>query len=708
MGMPEPVVETGARAADGRLMMSIRLADRAASRRVFSAHNAIVSILAVPVGVYETSGPSASRQHAVLEADRAIRPGYDCRTTPAHDGSQNIDAPRRSRRTASAQLVVSTDHTHSTDITIEVPDHDEPKPHAPAEPVPQPPALPTDLDSPLSPPSAESTPSQSATFAAVPPARTRSATIASPLRALDPDDQKPSSIGPQRVRSATLSSPSTSAAAGLPGGSRASMQKRKRSRVTPEQLAHLERVFAQDRSPTAARRKEISEQLGMQERQTQIWFQNRRAKAKLVESKGRSGRPGSPGSGRDTPPDTPPELSPGYEADLQALLHESEPISIIPCTDLTIGSWHRIADRTGRHDLVAYISDHKASLTWFIHSGGHGFKMEIPISTVINAEFSPTTHSHPGQGIASFYLSEKPIFYMEDANAGGSWQVCDDWTEGRQATHVLKHQLVGSGVQLSHAIRVFEARRRNPAVLMGARGMGMQMAYPNVEAPRPVSMQIPQPPLLGVQPQSATPPMFTFPPNNAARAFHATHGRKRSYSGPPAYHDPPAEGMVPFQQQSHQVFGPDYAEESRFNSFQLPMNQMPAAHNHPGPSHAHHQHQNSMTDFTSIPIAHSLSRPFSAGQDSAPQRPFVERRATFDVHAHADQQPQLDARRYSEMVPAEFGYANDVFSSVGAGMVPGTSSPMFNMGMGIGYSTIEEQGVSNVLQPPTTHSPGSM
>ena len=52
-------------------------------------------------------------------------------------------------------------------------------------------------------------------------------------------------------------------------------EKRKRSRVTPEQLVHLERFFSIDRSPTAVRRKEISELLGMQERQTQIWFQNR-------------------------------------------------------------------------------------------------------------------------------------------------------------------------------------------------------------------------------------------------------------------------------------------------------------------------------------------------------------------------------------------------------------------------------------------------
>ena len=81
-----------------------------------------------------------------------------------------------------------------------------------------------------------------------------------------PSDVDPAS-GPQRTRS---SSHSSSVA-----GTSDLKEKRKRSRVTPEQLAHLERLFATDRSPTAARRKEISEMLGMQERQTQIWFQNR-------------------------------------------------------------------------------------------------------------------------------------------------------------------------------------------------------------------------------------------------------------------------------------------------------------------------------------------------------------------------------------------------------------------------------------------------
>lgn len=79
------------------------------------------------------------------------------------------------------------------------------------------------------------------------------------------NSDKSSATGPHRPRSMSRSHDK--------GGS--TEQKRKRSRVTPEQLAHLERFFAADRSPTAAKRREISELLGMQERQTQIWFQNR-------------------------------------------------------------------------------------------------------------------------------------------------------------------------------------------------------------------------------------------------------------------------------------------------------------------------------------------------------------------------------------------------------------------------------------------------
>ena len=54
-------------------------------------------------------------------------------------------------------------------------------------------------------------------------------------------------------------------------------EQKKRGRVSTEQLTVLETIFAANRSPNAVRRKEISDQLGMTERQTQIWFQNRYA-----------------------------------------------------------------------------------------------------------------------------------------------------------------------------------------------------------------------------------------------------------------------------------------------------------------------------------------------------------------------------------------------------------------------------------------------
>ena len=208
--------------------------------------------------------------------------------------------------------------------------------------------------------------------------------------------QQPPTSSPSRVRASTLShtNPGASnirprsstlatydvgtAATGFPSpgnaptttlSTTAPSGRRKRSRVTPEQLAYLERVFTIDKSPGAARRKEISELLGMQERQTQIWFQNRlvlnildhllgdnclkqlelipllllplssfvvnctplqcvprpqrRAKAKMLQSRGRAaGARGSPMSDRS--PMSPPELGVASDEVLHARLLAGE------------------------------------------------------------------------------------------------------------------------------------------------------------------------------------------------------------------------------------------------------------------------------------------------------------------------------------------------------------------------------------------------
>ncbi|KAI0762056.1 hypothetical protein BC629DRAFT_1597134 [Irpex lacteus] len=236
-------------------------------------------------------------------------------------------------------------------------------------------------------------------------------------------------------------------------------EKRKRSRVTPEQLAHLERFFATDRSPTAAKRREISELLGMQERQTQIWFQNRRAKAKLFDGKQDPELAGYP-------QDAPPPLSAGYDAELNALVHETEPIVVIPCSELSVGTWRRVASTVSKYDLVAYVGDRQRTLTWFIHTGGQSFKMVVPFSSILDTKFSTMSS---GLGQASFALSQPPLFYMEGVDAASAiapkiWKRCADWTEGMQATKVLRHDLIGAALQLAHVLRLIATSTVGPGV----------------------------------------------------------------------------------------------------------------------------------------------------------------------------------------------------------------------------------------------------
>lgn len=58
---------------------------------------------------------------------------------------------------------------------------------------------------------------------------------------------------------------------------------RKRTRATPEQLAVLEKTFNVNPSPNNRVREQLSRELGMSERSIQIWFQNRRAKVKMLQ-----------------------------------------------------------------------------------------------------------------------------------------------------------------------------------------------------------------------------------------------------------------------------------------------------------------------------------------------------------------------------------------------------------------------------------------
>lgn len=60
----------------------------------------------------------------------------------------------------------------------------------------------------------------------------------------------------------------------------------RRQRATQEQLVTLETEFNKNPTPSAAVRERIAEDISMTERSVQIWFQNRRAKIKMIAKKG--------------------------------------------------------------------------------------------------------------------------------------------------------------------------------------------------------------------------------------------------------------------------------------------------------------------------------------------------------------------------------------------------------------------------------------
>lgn len=140
-------------------------------------------------------------------------------------------------------------------------------------------------------------------------------------------------------------------------------------------------------------------------------------------------------------------------------------VEIISCSDLTIGSWRRVATSSGNQDLIAYVSDVKRCLNWFIRSGGYGFKMEIPFDSVIDAKLS---NAGLDSSLAVFVLSRPPNFYLENIASTQcegllrTWKRCSDWTEGHQATYVLRHTLIGSSVQLAYVFGNFRAKTHVP------------------------------------------------------------------------------------------------------------------------------------------------------------------------------------------------------------------------------------------------------
>jgi len=320
---------------------------------------------------------------------------------------------------------------------------------------------------------------------------------------------------------------------------------KKRTRATPEQLAILEETFMTNTSPNSKLREQLSRRLGMTERSIQIWFQNRRAKVKMMHKRScqmqeealraqmammphflyRYGYNGAPNGRLPLPPRGPPTAqnsttlqstgmvnqammaqrppvaaslfenqrgwmstqntpaaspmlpgqatpaypSPIFTATTSPVVQGGRPhgatsapadgatgiprsptsAAQLACDALTIGTWRRVS--LNSTDLRCYCDFGEKKMAWFISDNSHQFKMEFPISAITGIEFLPIENGIAGQ--LSFDLCQPPAFFMEvRVTANPVWTLCRDFTEGKQASNILKHVLRGNAPTLKSQI----------------------------------------------------------------------------------------------------------------------------------------------------------------------------------------------------------------------------------------------------------------
>ncbi|KAL8658675.1 MAG: hypothetical protein Q9226_000846 [Calogaya cf. arnoldii] len=251
----------------------------------------------------------------------------------------------------------------------------------------------------------------------------------------------------------------------------------KRQRATQDQLITLEVEFNKNPTPSAPVRERIAQDISMTERSVQIWFQNRRAKIKLLAKKSietgedcdsipesmraylaiqefQNGKPnardfyGSLGRA--------PGTMNAYGGGMLMNADSSSPGKVVihhfSCKSLSIGTWRRVGQNA--MDLVVFYAPDKACLTYYINNDSAGYKIEYPFSFIKNITLENTGPAEDPSGMPLkprgllVELSRPPNFFMDSSGTGGFHQ-CGDFTEDQQASRVLIHHLGGHPSTLS-------------------------------------------------------------------------------------------------------------------------------------------------------------------------------------------------------------------------------------------------------------------
>lgn len=354
----------------------------------------------------------------------------------------------------------------------------------------------------------------------------------------------------------------------------------KRQRATQDQLVTLEAEFSKNPTPTAIVRERIAQQINMTERSVQIWFQNRRAKIKLMAKKSLEN-----GEDLDSIPETMRQymaLSESGKGLPHGLLGERgmyggnmllapEPASSgkiviqhFHCRSLSIGSWRRHGQNA--MDLVIFYSPDKACMTYYINNDSAGYKIEYPFSSIKNIELetldSPTTANGVNkQGHLVVTLNRPPNFYMDSSGQGGFYQ-CMDFTEKQQASEVLVHYLGGHAKTLAGqlakltTLEVFANRHAQAPPPQQIPQQPNFYDHPTFTISAPVSPQIIRP----ASSNAMAPPQLSFPhqEHSGPHGYHK-HKRQRSRSVPLAVDFAALQQSMPsfsFQDVHDQLFAP--------------------------------------------------------------------------------------------------------------------------------------------------------
>lgn len=292
---------------------------------------------------------------------------------------------------------------------------------------------------------------------------------------------------------------------------------KKRQRAKPEQVIVLKQEFAKNPTPSAKTREEIGRRIDMTERSVQIWFQNKRAKAKLAkkrmeiaenesqmpncndrtdasyvlgsaavyspdldqtadDSVGHAGVIRPPSSARGCQNEaTVPRVPNPLDVPLEAVINSRRilcPPVVLSCSAVCVGTWSRVLT-PGFDDLDVRYFPSESILSYSVRANKTFFRIDIPFKSVEKIVLE-VGEVDPLVGHVIIYLSQQNLsFWVNPPGKNGQlqgWRMTPDYTENQQVSRIPVHKLTGMHLQLqSELAQIYSFQplkfERNPLLM---------------------------------------------------------------------------------------------------------------------------------------------------------------------------------------------------------------------------------------------------